>query len=325
MNDATRNPRVFVWMRNTPRDADPWDEANWTYANPALGDFLTLADMRQQALDARNDPTKENKFRQLKLNQWVNQTVRWCPMHLYDACSQDPWVTPEQGLLRLQGRPAFAGFDLSAKDDLSAWCLMFPPQRDGEPVECAWRFWLPENKVGELSEVTDGKSDIWIREGWIKVTEGSFIDYDQLIEDIAEDAGRYSIQGMDADVWSTFPIILRAANAAGTDPETEVGIYANDFKHMSPGMDGVLELIKGELLEHHENPVVQYCFDNVEARIASFNPDVKRPDKPERNSKGKRIDAVPTTVMAWNAWKMRGAVEEQYVPYRGDNAEVEYF
>lgn len=62
--DASRAPHRFVYLRNTPADADPWDEANWYHANPALGDFLSLAALREEALEARNDPLKENAFRQ---------------------------------------------------------------------------------------------------------------------------------------------------------------------------------------------------------------------------------------------------------------------
>jgi len=45
--DPDSAPDVFVYMRNTPRDADPFDEKNWYYANPALGDFLSLEKMRK--------------------------------------------------------------------------------------------------------------------------------------------------------------------------------------------------------------------------------------------------------------------------------------
>ncbi|WP_256464086.1 terminase large subunit [Amycolatopsis sp. EV170708-02-1] len=32
--DPSRAPHRFVYLRNLPADADPWDEANWYYANP---------------------------------------------------------------------------------------------------------------------------------------------------------------------------------------------------------------------------------------------------------------------------------------------------
>jgi phage terminase large subunit-like protein len=65
---------------------DPFDEANWKWPNPALDQFKSRDAMRRQALDAKNDPAKENGFRQFQANQRVQQKFRWMPMHLYRAC-----------------------------------------------------------------------------------------------------------------------------------------------------------------------------------------------------------------------------------------------
>lgn len=36
---------------------------------------------------AKQNPGEENAFRQLRLNQWVKQAVRWMPMDKWDACA----------------------------------------------------------------------------------------------------------------------------------------------------------------------------------------------------------------------------------------------
>jgi phage terminase large subunit-like protein len=70
--DPARASHRFVCLGNLPAGADPRDEANWHFSNPALGDFLSLAARREEALEARNDPARENAFRQYRLNQWVS-------------------------------------------------------------------------------------------------------------------------------------------------------------------------------------------------------------------------------------------------------------
>ena len=35
---------------------------------------------------ALETPADENMFRQLRLNQWVKQSVRWMPMDKWDEC-----------------------------------------------------------------------------------------------------------------------------------------------------------------------------------------------------------------------------------------------
>jgi phage terminase large subunit-like protein len=85
--DPRREPHVLPYLRNTPDDADPFDEANWAWANPALGQFLSLQALRDEATEAKNDPLKENSFRQYRLAQWVRQSFRWMPMHQWDSLS----------------------------------------------------------------------------------------------------------------------------------------------------------------------------------------------------------------------------------------------
>ncbi|NGY65336.1 hypothetical protein G7043_41225 [Lentzea sp. NEAU-D13] len=54
-----------------------------------------------------------------------------------------------------------------------------------------------------------------------------------------------------------------------------------------------MALIKSRALSHHGSPVAEYCFGKVEVRRPAGEPDLIRPDKPERGQTGKRIDAVP--------------------------------
>jgi hypothetical protein len=69
-------------------------------------------------------------------------------------------------------------------------------------------------------------------------------------------------------------------------------------------------------LRHHGNPLARFCFDACEARVAAYDPDVIRPDKPNRNTAAKRIDAVPAAIMAANAWSTRGTDGESVYEHR---------
>lgn len=64
IDDSDRARHRFAYIRNVPEDAGPWDEKLWPLANPALGEFLSIKALRQEAIEARNDPSKENAFRQ---------------------------------------------------------------------------------------------------------------------------------------------------------------------------------------------------------------------------------------------------------------------
>lgn len=305
-DDPDRAEHVFAYLRNTPADADPFDEANWGFANPALDDFLSREAMRKEAIEAQNEPAAENGFRQFRLNQWVNQASRWVSMPLYRASSGNLWLHPDDGRAALKGRVAWAGFDLAAKMDLSSWCVVLPPAQDGQPLDALWRFWLPEAAVRHLDKHTDGKVSRWIADGWITMTDGEVLDYDQVYTDIETDAKFFKIAGGDCDKWSMYPVIQEIAKRTGLSEEVSLVPRQNTFADMTPGMTALMGLLKEQRFHHHGNPVAQWCFDNVEVRRSRENPELIRPDKPERGATGKRIDAVPAASLAVGAWLVRG-------------------
>lgn len=302
LEDPQRSPHVFAFVRNTPQDADPWDEANWPHANPALGDFLSWEAMRQEALEARNDPAAENSFRQFRLNQWVAQSSRWMPMHLYRAAAGDVWPTPAWHREMFRGRTAYGGFDLSAISDLTAWCLVFP---DGTgAADVTWRFWVPEAKVPSLDVVTNGAFSRWVRDGWVTTSEGNRVDHDvDVYPQIEADARDFNVAGADGDEWSMYRVVQEIGQRTGV----EVATYSNTYKRMTPGGDELMALVKEESFRHHGNPVAEWCFDNVEIFRAKFDANLYRLNKPDRGAPGARVDAVPAAVMAINAWKLAEA------------------
>jgi phage terminase large subunit-like protein len=238
------------------------------------------------------------------------------PMHLYDASAGDGWVRPQDGRDALAGLQCWGGFDLAAKFDLTAWCLLFPDGDGG--CDVVWRFWLPESALPGLDKYTDGQVSRWAAEGWIAVTDGTVLDYDRVYEDIAEDSRTFTILGADGDQWSSMPVVQEIGKRTDLDPDRgDLVVYTNTYTNMTPGMKDLMGLVREERFRHHGNPVARWCFDNVEVRQAPYDPELVRPDKPDRNKSGKRIDAVPAAVMAVNAWVSRGGDVEAEFEFDG--------
>ena len=62
-------------------EKDDWtDPKVWKKANPSLGITVGIDKVKAACESAKQNPAEENTFRQLRLNQWVKQTVRWMPM-----------------------------------------------------------------------------------------------------------------------------------------------------------------------------------------------------------------------------------------------------
>lgn len=313
IDDPKRAPHIFAYIRNMPEDADPFDEANWWYPNPALGDFLSLEKFREEAQEAKNDPLQENGFRQFKCNQWVQQATRWMPMQLYAAAGGDVWLRRDSHRERLLGRTAFCGLDLAAKFDLTSWCLVIPDEGGG--CDVLWRFWLPEGALPLLDKHNAGRISQWAKDGWITVTDGDVLDYSRVYEDIGQDAEDFNIRGGGADRWSMMPVIQEVAARTSLPVDEALVIVEQTYKGMTPGMVNLMGLVKTGDFHHHANPVAAWCFDSVAVRRAPYDPELIRPDKPERQRTGKRIDAVTAASMAVDAWKSRGVIEPERSAY----------
>src|SRR6185436_16959094 len=80
------DPTFLAILYEAPIGADWTDERVWKNANPALGDFRSLEEMRVAAARAKEIPAQENVFRRLYLNQWTEQASRWIALTAWDAC-----------------------------------------------------------------------------------------------------------------------------------------------------------------------------------------------------------------------------------------------
>lgn len=337
--DPKREPTRFVYIRNLPRRAplaeveaegwvaiegsedeedgpdgapvttvelDPFAEPNWYHPNPALGDFLSLATLRAEAKAASLDPTKENAFRQFRLNQWVSQVTRALPLHVWDATAG--LVVEED----LEGREAFAGLDLAATSDLAALAFLFPPLDPEAPpqspegeIPVIWRYWCPAGAVAELDARTGGRLSVWARQGFVTITEGEVVDYDAEVHPaIAEGLRRFALADLNLDPWNSSQTI-KWAEAEGI---TAVPV-SQTFRALSPPTKELLALIRTRRLRHGGNPVTRWNADSLE--LKRDNSDNIRPVKPDRSKSGKRIDGILALIMALDGYLRRGGEDNR--------------
>jgi phage terminase large subunit-like protein len=322
--DPSRAPHVFTFIRRAPLNDDElerlrrlhpnhpdlpvscdiWDERNWRWPNPALGSFLSVQSLREEALEAQNQPAKENAFRQFRMNQRVQQATRFVSLDEWDACAGEVAPNPEWVVPKLAGKRCFAGLDLSSKLDMTAWCLVFD---DGWAW---WRFWLPEDQAGFLDGHTGGQVSQWAKDGWITLTDGDVIDYDRVYLDIEADHKRFAIADITYDPWSGEPV--------RQEIEKRTGLTMLPLKQTFDGMTAPMNEFRRLLKEpgafrHGANPVARWHADSVEAKSPSDDPDRFRPVKPDRAKTGKRIDGMPTLFMALDG-RMRRASKAQEPP-----------
>ena len=77
------DPTFYPVIYGAGNDEDWTDPEVWKKSNPSLGETIGIDKVEAACESARQNPGEENAFRQLRLNQWVKQAVRWMPM---DKC-----------------------------------------------------------------------------------------------------------------------------------------------------------------------------------------------------------------------------------------------
>ncbi|MGW4030758.1 terminase large subunit [Streptomyces sp. NPDC004838] len=287
-DELDRLHRLFPGRPDLPVSLDPWDEANWDWPNPALGTFLSIQSLREEAEEARSNHKAENGFRQFRLNQRVSQVTRWIPMDLWDLNAREIAPTPGWIAGRLEGQRCWAGLDLSSKLDLTAWCLVFPTG------EILWRLWAPESVADLLDEHTDGKFSEWAADGWITLTDGDTIDYDTIYDDIETDHQLFRIVDVTYDKWCGEPVrqeIVKRTRLKMVESDTT-------YTRMTPPMAELMRALKARELAHFGNPVAWWMADTIEAKSPRDDPDRTRPVKPDRSKTGKRIDGLVALLLA---------------------------
>ncbi len=136
------DPGFHLTLYTAPLDADPWKQSTWKLANPALGDFRSLEDVKSLAQRAQRMPASEASFKNLILNQRCNATPQFLNIGLWKACGGVPAAVDI-----LRSRPCYAGLDLAASRDMTALVLIFQAA-DGS-YDILPYCWLPGETLQE--------------------------------------------------------------------------------------------------------------------------------------------------------------------------------
>ncbi|GAI76108.1 unnamed protein product, partial [marine sediment metagenome] len=119
-----KDPSFYAVIYGADKDDDWEDEKVWYKANPALGEFRSIDEMRSLFKKAKEIPALQNTFKRLYLDIWTSQRTRWMEIEDWDATAG--MVIEEN----LKGRPCVAGLDLSSVSDLSVVLLLFQIGKD---------------------------------------------------------------------------------------------------------------------------------------------------------------------------------------------------
>ena len=264
-------------------ESDDWtDPKVWKKANPSLGITVGIDKVKDACESAKQNPGEENSFRQLRLNQWVKQAVRWMPMDKWDKCEST--VSEDD----LEGRVCYGGLDLSSTTDITAFVLVFPPEDENDKYIILPYFWIPEDNLDLRVRRDHVPYDVWERQGFLQTTEGNVVHYgyiEKFIESLGE---RFNIREIAFDRWGAVQMVQNLEGMGFT-----VVPFGQGFKDMSPPTKELMKLVLEQRIAHGGHPVLRWMMDNIFIRT-----DPAGNIKPDKEKSTEKIDGAVATIMA---------------------------
>lgn len=276
------DPTFYPVIYGAEDDEDWTDPEVWKKANPSLGETIGMDKVVTACNSAKENPGEENSFRQLRLNQWVKQSIRWMPMQKWDLCNFS--VSEKQ----LEGRVCYGGLDLSSTTDITAFVLVFPPVDEEDKYSILPYFWLPEETLDLRVRRDHVPYDIWQRQGFLMTTEGNVVHYG-FIENFIDELGqRFYIKEIAFDRWGAVQMSQNLEGLGFTMVQ-----FGQGYKDMSPPTKELMRLVLNQQIAHAGHPVLRWMMDNIFIKT-----DPAGNIKPDKEKSTEKIDGAVATIMA---------------------------
>lgn len=294
IDDALRSKdkHTVIHLYTAPEDCDVLDEKAWKKANPGLGTIRSTADVRKLAKRASRMPSTENSFRNLVLNQRVSPLSAFISKSVWEACSEQPAPITECEKL-------FGALDLSGKFDLTSFDLYGFAR--GKWNLYSW-YWTPAATLLDRAKRDRAPYEVWVKNGLMRTTPGSSVDYEHVAKDIAEIVQKLPVEAIAFDRWR---IEYFKKELAAIGVELPLVEWGQGFKDMTPAIDEIESVLLDGNLRHGGNPVTTMCAAN--AKIVKDPTGNRKLDKAKSNG---RIDGIVTAAMAAGIAKRNNAKTE---------------
>lgn len=318
------DPTMVAHLHAANDDCDLLDEAEWLKANPALGDFRSLDELRIMAHRAVRLPSEEQAFRLLYLNQRVSIHASLIAPADWKACA--PAVADYATYKEADSRQfapkedIYLGLDMSMATDLTALVRVSA----GPTSYVKADFWKPEDRLQEHSDRDRFRYDLMVKHGWMRTAPGRMIDPAFIAHRIKELTETYNVRGLAYDP-AYMGELLRCLAAIGvtTDETDGHGLrmvkWQQGFISMGQAVNAfertVVNSTGGQReLQHDGNPVLTW---NVMNAVTLGDPAGNR--KFDKTKARFRIDGAVALAMALGLKSQDGPEQKPHNPWEDES------
>lgn len=278
--DSEPEPHVYMQLHAAPKGCEIMDREAWAAANPALGHFVSDAQIKAEAKRAVSMRSAEPAFRLYNLNQRIDAKDRFV--------SEADWNLNggEVDESALMGEDCYGGLDLSSTRDLTALALYFP----AHGVLKVWH-WAPAETIRERALADKVPYDLWAKQGWIIETPGRATDRVAIVRQLEGILSRYNLVSMAYDAWR-FEDLQHELRRH--EVEIPLQSFRAGYKTYSPAMDAFERALIEGRLRHGDNPVLRWQAANLQIEYNHTTGD----RKPTKRNPANRIDGMVAAIMA---------------------------
>jgi len=281
------DPSLIIDLTAAPKDADVFDPDVIRACNPAMDVFLDAETLFKEAEQAKRLPSAESSFRNLRCNQRIATAADL-------LCTPTVWAQGDAAVddnVFLDGRPVYAGLDLSARLDLTA--LVLAAEDDQQRIHIKPFAWTPEKTLMTRTQRDGAPYDAWHRIGALKATPGLTIDYDYVLADIVEATAGVNLVRVSFDRWNINALKTAMARLGIVLP---LEPFVQGYKSYSPAIREFEVAVTEARLIHGGHPVLRWCVSNTVLLHAPGTAQQNR--MPEKRRTYGRIDLSVAMLMA---------------------------
>jgi phage terminase large subunit-like protein len=277
--------RVLPWLYTQDSTKEIYeDQATWQKSNPSLG-VVKLSHYLEDVMNkSKHDLStrvtmlcKDFNIKQADSGSWLS---------FDDLNNEDTYSIDD-----LRDSYAVGGVDLSSTTDLTAAVLVIK-KLDSNKKFVIPHFFMPSEVVEKRIKEDNVPYDIWIKKGYITLTEGNQNDFSLVTQWFMKMIQTYGIRPLwvGFDPWNSQYWIKEMEDLGFNMDKVRQGIYS-----LSEPMKILEADLKNNLVNYNNNPILKWCLSNTQAKV-DLNGNIQ-PSK--LNSKYKRIDGTVALIIAY--------------------------
>lgn len=238
---------------------DIFDEKNWPKANPGLkSGFPQIRKLREEANDAKIDPTSEHRFKVYRCGLWQDKGHTFISEPVWDANIAEP-LAP----WHLQELPCFFGLDVSGSIDMTSLCMLWW-DFDTQAYFALWRYWVTEESFKKINKESLGQFEMWAKDDSVDLTiqKSRFINLKDVCKKVMRDYEFFKPFQIGIDTYRSREVyqILQEEN------NLPVELLSQDATQMSPSVLRVVKSAVNQHLHHNGDPVTKWCILNTDIK-----------------------------------------------------------